>query len=102
MQESVDKFNNRYERVYWCCFEYPIRNDPVVLLEFGFLFLQEAVDNNRCEHVYIQTIAFEVSFNVNIQSQSNWSLFNGTRQKRRRELDNRLSFEIGEMTLQMQ
>jgi len=32
----------------------------------------------------------------------NWSIFNGTWQKRRRELDNRLSFQNGEITLQMQ
>jgi len=49
-----------------------------------------------------QPIIFGVSFNLILQSQSNWSLFNGTRQKRRRELDDRLSFGIGETTLQMQ
>ena len=43
-----------------------------------------------------------MSFNLILQSQSNWSLFNGTWQKRRRELEKRLSFEIGELTLQMQ
>ena len=37
-----------------------------------------------------------------LQSQSRWSLFNGTWQKRRRELENRLRFEIEEMTLQVQ
>jgi len=47
---------------------------------------------------YIQPVAFAVSFNVNLKSQSIWSLFNGTMRRRRRELDNRLSFEIGEMT----
>jgi len=41
-------------------------------------------------------IAFGVSFNLIRQSQSNWSLSNGTWQKRRRELDNQLSFEIGD------
>ena len=40
--------------------------------------------------------------NLILQSQSNWSLFNGTWQKRHRELENRLSCEIGEMTLRMQ
>jgi len=44
----------------------------------------------------LHPIAFGVSCNLILQSQSNWSLFNGTWQKRRRELDNRLSFEIGE------
>ena len=47
----------------------------------------------------VQPIAFGVSFNHNLQSQSHWSLFNGTWQKRPRELDSRLRFEIQEMTL---
>ena len=50
----------------------------------------------------VQPVAFGVSFDLSLQSQSPWSLFNGTWQKRRRKLDHRLSFEIGEMTLQMQ
>jgi len=53
-------------------------------------------------HVYIQPIACGVSFNQILQSQSNWSLFNGTWQTRRRELDDWLRLEIAEMTLQMQ
>jgi len=52
--------------------------------------------------ISIQPIAFWLSFNLILPSQSNWSLFSGTRQKRRTEPDNRLSFGIGEMTLQMQ
>jgi hypothetical protein len=52
--------------------------------------------------VLVQPIAFGVSFNHNPQSQSQWSLFNGTWQKRLKELDHRLRFEIEEMTLQMQ
>jgi len=60
-----------------------------------------------------------ISFNLILQSQSVWSLFNGTWPKRRRELDTPvyvcvcvcvcecvcvcgLNFEIREMTLQMQ
>jgi len=50
----------------------------------------------------IQPIIFGVSFNRILQSQSNRSLFNKTRQKRRRKLETRLSFEIREMTLQLQ
>jgi len=50
----------------------------------------------------VQAIAFEESFNLILPSQSEWSLFKGTWQKRVRELDYRLSFESGEMTLQMQ
>jgi len=42
------------------------------------------------------------SFNLILQSQSEWSFFSGTWQKRRRSLDHRLGFEIGEMTLQTQ
>jgi len=44
--------------------------------------------------VYIHPIAFGVSFNLSLQSQPHWSLFNNTWQKRRKEPDNRLSFEI--------
>ena len=51
-------------------------------------------------YIHIQPIKFRVSFNPILQSQSNWSLFDGTWQKKRRELDNQLSFEIGEMTFQ--
>jgi len=43
-----------------------------------------------------------VSYNLILQSQSNWSIFNGTWQKGRGELDNWLRLEIEEMTLQMQ
>jgi len=50
----------------------------------------------------LQPVAFGVSSNLILQSQSHWSLSNGTWQKRRRKLDNRWVFEIGEMTLQMQ
>jgi len=47
----------------------------------------------------LQPGAFGVSFNPHLQSQSHWSLFNGTWQKRPRELDHRLRFETEEMTL---
>jgi len=50
----------------------------------------------------VQPIAFRVSFNPILQSQSNWSLFNGTWPKKRRELDDRLGFEKEESTLRMQ
>ena len=50
----------------------------------------------------IQPIAFGVSLNLNLQSQSLWSLLNGTWQKRPGELNYQLRFEIEEMTLQMQ
>jgi len=50
----------------------------------------------------VQPIAFGVSFNHNLCCQSPWSLFNGTWQKRPRELDRRLRFENEEMTLHMQ
>jgi len=51
---------------------------------------------------YIQPVAFGVSFNLNLQSQSHWSLFNGRCQKRPRGLDLRLGFEIEETALSMQ
>jgi len=51
---------------------------------------------------YVQPIAFGVSFNLTLQSQSPWSLFKGMWEKRPRERDRRLRFENEEMTLQMQ
>jgi len=53
-------------------------------------------------YIYVHPIAFGILFNLDLQSQSPWSLFNGTWQKRPREPDYRLRFEIEEMTLQMQ
>jgi len=53
-------------------------------------------------HPISQPIAFGVSLNLNLQSQSYWSLFSGTWQKRPRKLEDRMRFEIEEMTLQMQ
>jgi len=50
----------------------------------------------------VYTIAFGVSFNLNLESESPWTLFNGTWQKRPRELDHRLRFDIEEISLQMQ
>jgi len=50
---------------------------------------------------HVQPIAFGVSFHLNLQSQSPWSLFTGMWQIRRRELDYRLRFENEEMTLQI-
>jgi len=50
----------------------------------------------------VHPIAFGLSFHLNLQSQSPWSLFTGTWQKRPRQLDYRLRLEIGEMTFQMQ
>jgi len=50
----------------------------------------------------VQPVAFAVTFYLNLQSQSPWSLFNGTWQNRPRELDHRLRLEIEEMTLRMQ
>ena len=52
--------------------------------------------------LYIQPIAFGVSFNLNLQSQSPWPRFDETWQKRPRGVEHRLRFEIEEMTLQMQ
>jgi len=52
-------------------------------------------------HSDVQSTAFGVSFNLNLQSQSHRSL-NGTWQKRPRKLEYRLRFDIEEMTPQMQ
>jgi len=52
--------------------------------------------------VYVHPIAIGVSFNLNLHSQSHWSLFNGTWQQRPKQLNNRLRFEKEEMTLQKQ
>jgi len=49
--------------------------------------------------LHVQPIAFGVSFHLNLQSQSHWSLFNGTWQMRTREIDHRLRFEIEEIKL---
>jgi len=57
---------------------------------------------SRVNITLLQPIAFGVSFNLNLQSHSPWSLFIGTWQKRPRELDYRLRLEIEGMTLQMQ
>ena len=54
------------------------------------------------ELVVLAPIAFGVSYNPNLQSQSYLSLFNETWQTRSGELDHGLRFEIEEMTLQMQ
>jgi len=50
----------------------------------------------------IQPTAFGVSLHLNLQSQSPWSLFNETWQKRPREREHRWRFEIEEITAQMQ
>ena len=47
-----------------------------------------------CVFIYVQPIACGVSFNQILQSQSIRCLFNGTWQKRPRELDDRLRLEI--------
>ena len=50
----------------------------------------------------VQPIAFGMTFNRNLRSRSPLSRFNGTWQKRPRELEHQLRFEIEETTLQMQ
>ena len=50
----------------------------------------------------LQPIASTVSFGLNLQSESHWSLFSRARQKRPRERDQRLRFQTEEMSLQMQ
>jgi len=50
----------------------------------------------RCWQIqlHLQPIAFGVSSNLNLQSQSCWSLFNGTWQKRPRILENLLKIDF--------
>ena len=60
----------------------------------------EFLSHTLCWHV--QPIAFGVSWNLNLQSQSPMSLFNGKWLKRHREINHRLRFENEEMTLQLQ
>jgi len=69
-------------------------------LSWSLFFYTYIFIYNTC--VYIQPIAFGVSINPSLQSQSHWSLFNRTWQKRPRELDDRLRFKTEETTLQMQ
>ena len=57
---------------------------------------------HTCIHTSKQPIAFEVSFNLNLQALSHWYLFHRPWQKRPRELDRQLRFGIEEMTLRMQ
>ena len=71
-------------------FREPTNRSHLILRMCKFLIMQ------------VQPIAFGVAFTINLQSQSHWSLFNRTWQKRPRELDYRLRFEIEEMVLQMQ
>jgi len=55
----------------------------------------------RDREIVVQPLAFGVAFNLILQFRSNWSLFDGTWQKRHTKLDNWFSFEIGEMILQI-
>ena len=71
-------------------------------LHFEGAYYRSHLISRMCLRMQLQPIAFGASFSLNLQSQSPWSLFNGTWQKRPRELENRLRFEIEEMTLQMQ
>jgi len=60
---------------------------------------QTTIYTNPKQKIYIQPIA---SFIFILQSQSRWSLFNGTWQKRPGKLDYSLRFEMEGITLQMQ
>ena len=59
-------------------------------------------------HICTAYCIWSVSFNMNLQSQSHWSMFNRRcsiglfQQKRPIEQEHRMRFEIEEMTLQMQ
>jgi len=64
--------------------------------------LNPQLSENKVSYIYVQPIAYGVSFNLNLQSQSQWPLFKGTWQKTSRGLDHRFRFETAEMTLLMQ
>jgi len=68
---------------------------------FGPLSLTHFSKSESFYWKLIVGVAFGMSFHLNLKSQSPWSLFNGTWQKRSRKLDYRLRFEIKEMTLQI-
>ena len=68
----------------------------------SYRHINEYRPKTQPQSAWVQPVAFGVAFNLILHSLSHWSLFNGTWQKRRKELDLRLSFEIREMTLQMQ
>jgi len=85
----------------------PVRQKRVMIAPQRFSVERQLERQNTLTfdvHTYIsiQPIAFDVSFNLNLQSQSYWSLFNGTWQKKSRALDHQLRFERQETTLQMQ
>ena len=68
---------------------------------FGPLSLTHFSKSESFYWKLIVGVAFGMSFHLNLKSQSPWSLFNGTWQKRIRKLDYRLRFEIKEITLQI-
>jgi len=81
---SLSPSRLRTDMCVWCnCREKEIQQESLIYMTYSLLHL-------------------ECQFHLNLQSQSPWSLFNGTWQKRPRELDDRLRIEIEEMTLQMQ
>jgi len=69
----------------------------------GFwLYVNLCIHINVCIHLlFVQPISFGVSFDLNLQSQSHWSLSNTTWQKRPRELDHRLRFQNEKRTPQI-
>jgi len=79
----------------------PIEWDTRALLLHDNIILSQLSSTHDSTRGSIQPIALGNSLNLNLQSQSHWSLFNGTWQKRPRELDSPLRFEIEEMSLQM-
>jgi len=69
----------------------------LIRVSFNFIKMQQVACRVSFNLIKMQQAAFRmslnlirVSFNLVLQSQSNWPLFNGTWLKRRRELDNRI------------
>ena len=90
---------NLQSQSHWFLFKGTWQKRP---RELDDRFRSEKEERTLEIHQAVQPIAFGVSFNFNLQSQSPWSPVNGTLQKRPRELESRLRFEIEEITPEMQ
>ena len=80
----------------------PIAFGVSFLHSYGITFIWDHIRMGSHSYDIVQPIAFGASLHLNLQFQSHWCLVNDTWQKKARELDYRLKFEIEETTLQMQ
>ena len=98
---SFDTFSSDYRINYNWCSVQPLAF-TVFRVSFRVFRVSLSVFRESLRVFRVLFRVFRVWFNFNLQCQSHWSLFNGTWQKRLRELDHWLNFEIEEITLQMQ